>query len=268
MKLSTATDILKAAGIEDAKHEARLLFSEIAKIPQSDLYFGDPESDLASLSEAVERRAKREPLQYIIGEVDFYRERYKVTPDCLIPRSDTEILVDEAVKRMPEGAHFADLCTGSGCIALSVLNNTKKTTATAVDISAKALAVARENAKSLSLSERISFIQKDVLSDEAEGEFFAILSNPPYVTDKAYKELMPEIYFEPDIAFLGGEDGLNFYRRILDLYSECLSENGFFGFEIGYDQADALVSLAKEHAMNIEIIKDFSANPRVAILKK
>ena len=268
MKLSTATDILSEAGIEDARHEARLLFSQIAKIPFPELYGRDAESDLPSLTEAILRRAKREPLQYIIGEVDFYREKYKVTPDCLIPRSDTEILVDEAVKRMPKGARFIDLCTGSGCVALSVLNNTDSTSALALDISPSALRVARENAERLSLAERVTFIEKDVLTEAVEGRFHAVLSNPPYVTPKAYSELMPEIYFEPDIAFLGGEDGLDFYRGILSLYKDSLTEDGFFGFEIGYDQAEALTELANEHRMKTLIIKDLSGNPRVALLKK
>ena len=268
MKLSTATEILKQAGIEDPKREAHLLFSEIAGIPHSRLYVADAESSLPKLIDAVERRAKREPLQYIIGEVDFYRERYKVTPDCLIPRADTEILVDEVIKRLPRAASFIDLCTGSGCIALSVLNNTEATVAKAVDISVPALKIAKENAERLSLSERITFIEKNVLSEAVEGKFSAILSNPPYVTTEAYKELMPEIYFEPDIAFLGGEDGLDFYRGILSLYKNSLEEGGFFAFEIGYDQKYGISELAKAHSMNIEIINDYSDNPRVAILKK
>ena len=268
MKLSEATEILSSAGIENARYEARLLFSEIAKISQSELYGADAESENPLLVEAISRRAKREPLQYIVGEVDFYRERYKVTPDCLIPRSDTEILVDEVIKRLPKGEFFIDLCTGSGCIALSVLNNTDSTTAAALDVSAPAIRVAKENAKRLSLSERITFVEKDVLSGAAEGKFYAVVSNPPYVTEAAYKNLMPEIYYEPDIAFLGGEDGLIFYRKILSLYSSSLKKGGFFAFEIGYDQADALTELAKAHSMNIQIIKDFSGNARVAVLER
>ena len=266
MKLSTATEILKRAGIEDAKREARLLFSEIASIPIADLLTRDVDCDLSTLTDAVERRAKREPLQYVIGEVDFYRERYKVTRDCLIPRSDTEILVEEAIKRMPKGARFADLCTGSGCIALSVLNNTENTTAIAVDISAPALCVAAENAKRLALSERIEFIEGDVLSLSLNEKFSAILSNPPYVTSEAYKGLMPEIYFEPKIAFVGGDDGLDFYRGIICSYRKNLDDNGFFGFEIGYDQREAVIDLARENSMNATVIEDYSGNPRVAII--
>ena len=268
MKLSTATELLRSAGIEDARAQARILFEEIAKIPRSALYGADCESDSKELREAVERRIKREPLQYILGEVSFYKERYKVTPDTLIPRSDTEILVDEVIKRLPRGARFIDICTGSGCIALSTLNNTKDTSAVAVDISAGALLVAKENAKNLSLSQRVQFIEADALSDFVEGSFFAVVSNPPYVTDSAYENLMPEIYFEPKIAFVGGNDGLIFYRKILSLYKDSLEKDGFFAFEIGYDQADSLTALAKEHSMKIEIKTDYSGNQRVAVLTK
>ena len=266
MKLSTATEILASAGIENSRSEARILFEKFGKIPRSQLYGCDAESDSDELILALERRKKREPLQYIIGEVDFYKETYYVTPDTLIPRSDTEILVDEVIKRLPQGARLVDLCTGSGCIALSILNNTRDTSAVALDISGSALEVARKNAARLSLEGRIEFMEADVLKREADGVFSAVISNPPYVTSSAYESLMPEIYFEPKIAFVGGEDGLVFYRRILELYEKKLEENGFFAFEIGYDQADAMVDLAKKHSLQIEIIKDYSDNTRVAIL--
>ena len=266
MKLSKATEILKEAGIEDALFEARLLFSDIGNVPKTELYGKDAECDSVQLSDAVMRRAKREPLQYIIGKVAFFREEYKVTPDCLIPRQDTEILVDEVVRRLPKAKTFLDLCTGSGCIALSVLNNTDSTRAVAVDISSRALSVAKENAKSLSLSDRIEFIERDALAPIGEEKFYAIVSNPPYVTQKAYESLQPEIYFEPDIAFLGGEDGLDFYKGILEIYKDSIEDGGFFAFEIGYDQADALCALAKEHSFKIDVKKDLSNNPRAVIL--
>lgn len=268
MKLSEAADILKEAGIEDGKREARLLFSHFSGLPDALLYGANAESFSEELAEAVNRRAKREPLQYIIGKVDFYKETYMVSSDCLIPRSDTEILVDEVIKRIPSGAKIIDLCTGSGCIALSVLRNTVLTTAVALDISAAALSVARQNADSLSLGSRVEFISADVLEKAIEGKFFAVISNPPYVTEGAYQNLAPEIYFEPRIAFLGGEDGLVFYRRIVSLYKNSLCEGGFFAFEIGYDQADSIRQIAKDNSFLCEIIKDYSGNNRVAVLKK
>ena len=268
MKLSTAIKILKDAGIEEATQEARYLFSHFASLSPASLYGTDPDIEEPRLVKAIDERAKRVPLQYIIGEVDFYRENYIVSKECLIPRSDTEILVEEVIKRLPDGARFIDICTGSGCIALSTLNNTKDTTAVAVDISDAALSIARKNADRLSLCNRVEFILKDALSEAIDGSFFAIISNPPYVTSSSYESLAPEIYFEPKIAFLGGEDGLDFYKRLIPLYKSSLASDGFFAFEIGYDQGDALCRIAEENGMTCKIIKDYSDNPRVAILTK
>lgn len=266
MKLSDAVKALTEAKIDNAKGEARMLFSHFGNFSSADLLFGDPELSDARLTEAVKKRTERFPLQYIIGKVDFYRESYKVTEGCLIPRSDTEILVDEAVKRLPEGENLIDLCTGSGCVALSTLNNTSSTTAIGADISENALSVAKENAAALGLSDRICFVLADVLNEPLCEKVYAVLSNPPYVSRSAYAELEPEIYHEPNIAFIGGEDGLDFYRRLIPLYKGRLKKGGFFAFEIGFDQGEALVALAEENRLDCEIIKDYNALPRVAIL--
>ena len=263
MTLKEAIEILKSAGVESADYDARELFK---------LYCSPPvmlstECDKAELISALERRAKREPLQYIIGSVGFYREEYIVTPDCLIPRSDTEILVDYAVKNLPSGAGFADLCTGSGCIAISVLKNTDRTTALAVDISEGALYVARKNAELNGVSDRIAFRQADLLKERIDGSFFAVLSNPPYVTDGAYLRLEDEIYHEPRAAFVGGEDGGDFYRTLTPIYKDMIAEGGFIAYEIGYDQAELLLKIAEDCSMSCEILKDFSGNDRVAVLR-
>lgn len=267
MKLREAIEILKSARVENPRYDARELFIRIGKMKPEAVISLDTECSSQELEIAIERRRKREPLQYIIGEVDFYRESYGVTPACLIPRQDTEILVDYAVKHIPSGARFLDLCTGSGCIAVSTLKNTEKTVALAVDISEDALNVARHNAEKNGVSERISFISADVLDRPVCDEVFAVLSNPPYVTEEAYRELEPEIYFEPEIAFVGGRSGLDFYERIIALYKDRIDRAGFIGFEIGYDQADALRALASSYGMTCEIIKDYSQNDRVAILR-
>ena len=267
MKLSDAIDILSRAGVESPRHDAAELFVKFGGFSRVGLS-PDTECENKELCDAVCRRAEREPLQYIIGEVGFYRETYTVSQDCLIPRSDTEILVDFAARNIPRGEKFVDLCTGSGCVAVSTLKNTVDTVATAVDISPSALSVARENAKKNGVSDRCKFICADALSEAVEGEFFAVLSNPPYVSEADYESLAPEIYFEPKIAFVGGALGLDFYGRILDLYKDNLKDSGFFAFEIGYNQGDALVSLASEREMRCEIIKDYSQNDRVAIIRK
>lgn len=268
MKLSELTKLLKDAGIENARAESRILFEHFTGKKASELIFGDAESDSEELLCATERRIKREPLQYILGKVAFYREEYEVSADCLIPRQDTEILVDTAVKLIPEGESFLDICTGSGCVAISTLCNTKNTTAVAIDISKKALDIAKRNADSCKVSDRIEFIEADALKERAKGEFFAILSNPPYVTESAYKSLDAEIYYEPKIAFVGGADGLDFYRRLTELYRDSVKDGGFIAYEIGYDQADGIGRIADDNNMSCRIINDLGNNPRVAILKK
>ena len=268
MTLREAIHLLKEAGIDSAAYDARELFVNVGGMNRSELVSTNASCDLAELTEAIKRRAAHEPLQYIIGKVGFYRETYKVTPDCLIPRSDTEILVDYAVKNLPKGAFFVDLCTGSGCIAVSTLNNTAETTAMAVDISKEALEIAKENAEYNGISNRLSFQEADVTKSVVCSSCFAVLSNPPYVTNEAYESLMPEIYFEPKIAFVGGEDGLDFYESITSLYRDVISDEGFIAFEIGYDQANALRIIANQHNMNAQILQDLSGNDRVAVLKK
>ena len=269
MTYDEAVSLLSAAGIYSACDEAEELFCTFGGYGRSTFHLMyRVESDSPRLIEAVHRRAKREPLQYILGRAYFYRECYKVTPDCLIPRFDTENLVDYVVKNLPDGGEFIDLCTGSGCIALSVLNNTKNTRAIALDISEGALSVARENAESLELCDRVEFIQGDALSQPVGGMIDALLSNPPYVTEEAYRTLDPEIYFEPEAAFVGGVDGGDFYRRITPMYKDRLKEGGFIAYEIGYDQEELIRAVAADNAMTCQIIKDLSGHPRVAVLKK
>ena len=265
MRLSEAEARLAAAGIDEARSEARLIFSVLEKIPDYKLLF-DPESDSEELERAVSERCRRTPLAYILGEVEFYRETYRVSPDCLIPRPETELLVDYAVRNIPEGARFADICTGSGCIAVSTLKNTVKTSAVALDLSPAAIEIASENAERNGVSKRIEFITGDALRG-IEGEFFAILSNPPYVSEEAYSALEPEIYAEPKMAFVGGRDGGDFYRKMIPLYKNNLAKGGFIAFEIGYDQGDLLSALGRENEMSVSIIKDYAGLDRIAVLK-
>lgn len=269
MKLSELAERLRAAGIENARGEAYVLFSHLGGMRREDMIGTDPKLPDELIADALSRREKREPLQHIIGSVDFYREHYLVSADCLIPREDTELLVDYAVRNLPDGARFLDLCTGSGCVAISTLKNTKNTTALAVDISDGALTIAQKNAAENGVFDRIELLKSDALSNALDGGFFAVLSNPPYVTESAYASLEPELYYEPRIALVGiGDDGAGFYERLTELYSEKIPQNGFIAYEIGYDQSDALVRIADRHSMSVEIIKDFSGNPRVAVLRR
>ena len=267
MTLKEATEILLAGGVENPAYDAKELFMYVGKMSRGELLFEDAKCKSEDLRAAVMRRAKREPLQYIIGEVGFYRELYKVSPSCLIPRSDTEILVDFAVRNIPEGERFLDLCTGSGCIAISTLKNTKNTTAHAVDISEAALEIARENAEKNGVTEKITFECADAREAQEGESFFAVLSNPPYVTESEYSALAPELYFEPRLALVGDDEGLEFYKSITNIYKNRLLPNGFIAYEIGSSQGDPLRKIAEENGMTCEIIKDFSGLDRVAVLK-
>ncbi len=268
MTLSEAEKLLSDVGIEDARHEARIIFATVGGEPLYKLLTPSYNSENPEVEKAVKSRCSRTPLAYIIGEVDFYRERYFVTPDCLIPRPDTEVLVDFAVMNIPEGETFVDLCTGSGCVAISTLKSTRNTRAVAVDISESALNIAKKNAEYNEVCDRVKFICADVLEKPICEKVFAVLSNPPYVSDDCYKTLEPEIFKEPKIAFVGGCDGGDFYRRLTPMYRDIIDEHGFIAYEIGYDQSDLLMEIAEENSMSCKILRDMGAHTRVAILKR
>ena len=268
MTLEEAIKMLRESGAPSPEEDARLLFSEIAGVPRHELVLKSTRCDNPELVEAIKKRVSGIPVQYVIGEVEFYRERYEVSPDCLIPREDTEILVDYAVKRIPDGESFIDICTGSGCIAISTLKNTKQTRALAIDISEGALRIAKKNATKNGVCDRLELRQANALDFVPEAPVFAILSNPPYVTISAYATLAREIGFEPKIAFVGGDDGLDFYKKIIPNCKSAIKENGFIALEIGYDQRDAILELAQINGMHAEVFKDLSGNDRLAVLSK
>ncbi|MBQ9070706.1 MAG: peptide chain release factor N(5)-glutamine methyltransferase [Clostridia bacterium] len=268
MKLSEAIKRLVEAGIPNAKHDAMEIFSDLGGIDKARMIFSDVEIKDEIIISAIEDRASRRPLQYIIGKAYFYNEEYEVNENCLIPRQDTEILVDFAVKNLPSGARFLDLCTGSGCVGISALKNTLGTNAVLVDISEAAIELSRRNAERNGVIDRAEFVVTDALMNTVDGEYFAVLSNPPYVKDSVYGELDEEIFHEPKMAFLGGSDGCDFYRSFTARYKDRITAGGFIAYEIGYDQGESLRKIAEENLMTCEIIPDFSGNDRVAVLRK
>ena len=267
MKLSEVKERLRLAGVENANGEALMLFRHFTDLPEYTLRLDDPDSECQALSDAVHRRELREPLQYILGECAFYEEVYTVTPAVLIPRADTEVLVEEIVRSLPKGGRLLDLCTGSGCIALSTLLHTDSTEAVLVDLSADALAVAKENRQKYGLEHRSELKQMDILYEFPEGVFDIIASNPPYIPEEVYQTLEKEIFAEPKMAFVAEEDGMIFYRRIIEEGRAHLKENGIFAFEIGYDQEEKIKALAKRYDLLAEVKYDLSGQPRVAILR-
>ena len=251
MTHSEVEKALKEGGIEEFRTEVRILCEEFS---------GD------ALENALARRINREPLQYIIGRWEFYREEYFVSPACLIPRSDTEILVEYLVKNLPQNASFIDLCTGSGCIAISTVKNRPDTCGMACDISEDALALAKKNASHNGVE--IDFFTADVTKPSAiDKKFDCIVSNPPYIPSAVVDTLEEELFHEPRIALDGGDDGMDFYHSIVENYKGNLKEGGFFAFEMGYDQRDAATALANKHGFDVTHINDYGGNFRVAILK-
>ena len=244
---------LLAAGVENASFEARLLCEK---------FEGE------ALESAVQKRVTHYPLQYILGEWEFWRECYEVSEHCLSPRPDTEHLVEQAIKRLPPNARFLDLCTGSGCVAISTLCSRPDTSAVAVDLFEQTLALAARNARKNGVSERVEFRLADVLVGcEEENVYDAILSNPPYIRDEVVSTLSEEVKHEPAAALCGGEDGLDFYRAILAKWKKALKRGGFFLFEIGFDQAEDLKKLAAQHGLCATVFRDYGGNDRVVLLQ-
>ena len=257
---------LTRAGIEDAKIDARLLLEQVCNTKQNDLYlYGDrvvEEKIVASYDEMIAMRKKHIPLQYIIGEQEFMGLKFLVNKKVLIPRQDTEILVEEALKYIHDGMRILDMATGSGCIIISLLNYTNSCEGIGVDIDSSALEVAKKNAERLNSNAK--FVQSD-LFEHVEGVFDVIVSNPPYIRTDVLKSLMPEVIAcEPKLALDGKEDGLFFYRKIIKQMKKYMHKESYILFEIGYDQASEVSSLLKQEGLiEVKVIKDYLGLDRV-----
>ncbi len=262
---------LSDANIENYRGEASMLICRFCNINKAALLQKSRDEDYISeeLEDAVIKRCSHYPLQYILGYWDFCNETYRITRDTLIPRQDTEKLVELAVRFMPKQARFIDLCTGSGCVAISTLAARPDCRAVAVDLFEKTLEVARENAEANGVGDRIGFAREDVLCPdfmESLGDFDCILSNPPYIETKQLSLLDDELSYEPEAALDGGEDGLNFYRVIIGQYGKYLRVGGSMLLEIGWNQAKAVSEIAHASGFCCEVYKDFGGNDRVAVI--
>jgi release factor glutamine methyltransferase len=268
---STLTQALAGAGIDEPAYEASLLLEHFAGVSYATLMTDRHRAfDLPMLESAVTRRLSREPLQYILGEWEFCGCRFKVTPDCLIPRPDTEILVETAIRSLPKNARAADLCTGSGCIAVATLFHRGDLTADALELYPNTLALATENAQINGVYDRFTPIEADLLGDgltklTPPAPYDAILSNPPYIPTADIPALSPEVHREPVAALDGGTDGMTFYRAILRDYAPLVKPGGLILLEMAYDQAEDLKRLAAEYLpeARVEILRDLGGNDRV-----
>lgn len=257
---------LKEAEIGEAQLDARLLLEEVCGTDHNTLLcHGDrevSEAEEEQYRKALEQRAVHVPLQHLLGYQNFMGLRFQVNEHVLIPRQDTEILVEEAMRYLHDGMRILDLCTGSGCILLSLLHYSNDCEGVGVDISQEALQVAAQNAELLGI--KADFLKSD-LYEKVTGKFDLLVSNPPYIERKVIPTLMEEVReYDPYIALDGGEDGLDFYRRIIGGAQDYLKRGGQILMEIGSGQAQAVSELLREAGFKeIDVCRDFAGLDRV-----
>lgn len=257
---------LKEAQIGEAQLDARLLLEEVCGTDHNTLLcHGDrevSEAEEEKYRRALEQRAVHVPLQHLLGYQDFMGLRFQVNEYVLIPRQDTEILVEEAMRYLHDGMRILDLCTGSGCILLSLLHYSNDCEGVGVDISQEALQVAVQNAELLGI--KADFLKSD-LYEKVTGKFDLLVSNPPYIERAVIPTLMEEVReYDPYIALDGGEDGLDFYRRIIGGAQDYLKRGGQILMEIGSGQAKAVSELLREAGFKeIDVCRDFAGLDRV-----
>ena len=270
VKLSA--EYLEKKGIPESRINAELLLCDILKCKRLDLYlrFEQPlkDEEKGLYREYITRRAKYEPLQYIVGYTEFYGYRFNVNPSVLIPRQETEILVDTVIENIGKQSSFSilDIGTGSGNIAISLAKEMPKVKVRSIDISSKAIETAKANAELNNVNGRVEFVNKSLFDDIALlGKFDAVVSNPPYVSSKEFETLQIEVLLnEPKEALTDLIDGYKFYKYILDMKEDVLNENGKVFFEAGDGKANELVKLMNDAGMkNTRTRKDYLNIERV-----
>ncbi len=278
-KLGNAREFLKKSGIEDAIREAEMIISRLLGIDRVTLYRDNPqipEKCISKIDELLRRRAKREPLQYILGYTEFCGLKIKVGKGVLIPRPETELLVEKAIKIISNfesqitNSNLLDLCTGSGCIALALAREFPDAQVYGTDISEIAIRYAKENAK-LNKIKNVAFIKGSLFKPvkKSLNTFDLIVSNPPYIKKNDIKNLQIEIKdWEPVKALDGGEDGLDYYRAIIPEAKNYLKECGCLMFELGVSQANGIRKMAEDAGfMDISITKDYAGIERILVAK-
>ena len=271
--LKDTADRLKKADIDTANLDAKLLLCKY--LNKDKLYLivnANEEIEVdSSFSELVERRENYEPMQYILGKAEFYGLDFTVNKNVLIPRPDTEILVERVIDFVGDNQYTVlDIGTGSGCIPITVAVNCKNAKAYTVDISPDATKVAVDNAKNNGVGDRVTFLNMDILNEFPDFKVDCIVSNPPYIEDEVIPTLMEDVKnYEPIIALSGGEDGLVFYRRIAEKGKDILNDGGFIAFEVGHNQAEEVKEILERNGYtNIEITKDLAGIDRVVTAVK
>jgi len=244
--IDQAEHLLQRAGVDTPRLDAEILLADLLGVGRAYLY-AHPEQEVSErvfqeCMRRLERRLKREPLAYILGRAEFYALEFTVTPDVLVPRPETEVLVEAVLAKQP--ATVADIGTGSGCIAVAVAVNLPQVRVWATDISAGALRIAAENAQRHGVADRVQFLQGDLLQPLAGLRFDVVASNPPYVAESERLSLQPEVReWEPAHALFTGADPLQFHRRLSAEAHFHLREGGWLMLEVGMGQAEAVASL-------------------------
>jgi release factor glutamine methyltransferase len=280
--LNWTTEYLTQKGIDSPRLSAELLISHVTGLKRIELYtqFDKqvPQQQLDRLHDLVKRAGMHEPVAYLTGKTEFYSLELEITADCMIPRPETELLVQRAIEflRTRSGVQYVcDLCTGSGCIAVAIAKNFTDARVTATDISAAALEVAARNVGKHRLNEHVQLLCGDLFEPVIQqldvSQFDLIVCNPPYVSTAEYEKLDKNVKdYEPESALLAGADGLDVYRKIIVKVDEFLKPGGVLMLEIGYSQGPAVKNLLKQVGIFSEIIieKDFHDNDRIITARK
>jgi release factor glutamine methyltransferase len=281
--LNWTTEYLTGKGIESPRLSAELLLSHTVELSRIELYTqfdrAVPPEQLDKLRDLVKRAGQNEPIAYLVGRTEFYSLQINVTPDCMVPRPETELLAERAIEflreRRTSTQYVCDLCTGSGCIAVAIANNFTDSRIIATDICDAALAVAAGNIKKHQLSDRITLLCGDLFDPVISGldvnEFDLIVSNPPYVSTTEYEKLDKNVKdYEPKKALFAGVHGLDVYSRIIEKAGQFLKPDGALMLEIGYAQGPAVKELLEQTGVfsEIKIEKDFHNNDRIVSARK
>jgi release factor glutamine methyltransferase len=275
-KLRKAKEFLERSGIDDAGREAELIISHCFGMDRATLYRDNPripEDLISKIDESLKRRAKREPLQYILGYTEFYGLKINLGSGVLIPRPETELLVEEAKKIISNfefrisNFKFLDLCTGSGCMALALAREFPEAQIYGTDTSEVAIRYAKENAE-LNQIKNVTFKKGSLFEPVKDFKFDLIVSNPPYIRRNDIESLQPEIKdWEPVEALDGGENGLDYYRAIIPEVRNYLNEGGCLLLELGVSQSDEVKKMSEDAGfINISLVKDYAGIERIIII--
>lgn len=275
--INFATEKLSASGIDSPRLDAEILLAHVLNCRRLNLYV-DPkkilsDEQISRYKKIISQREKNFPVAYLVGSREFMGLDFAVSEEVLIPRPDTEILTQAAIdylNKLDGKKFFADLGTGSGAIAISILSFVKGATAAATDISSRAIEVAELNAKNLNVAERIKFFRGDLFEPLTGKKFHAVVSNPPYIPTDELPKLQAEVRREPRIALDGGADGLNFYRKIVEGAPKFLLPEGFLALEVGIGQAEEVSRLIAGNGnfFGTEILRDLAGIERVVTARR